>query len=108
LARTPGEELVPRDDARAALAARRELGADFEDELVEAFVEKVEKALAKRGSRDLAAEEDRRGMSMVVAFVSLGTGIPITAIALSNGGLPALIVAWIGIFLVNVVVARAR
>jgi hypothetical protein len=37
----------------------------------------------------------------VLALVSVGAGIPLTAIALSNGGLLALLVVWLGIVLVN-------
>jgi hypothetical protein len=102
------EELVPREEARATLAARRELGPEYEDELVDAFVEKVERRLAKRKREELDADEDRRGVSFVAALVSLGCGIPITAIALSGGGVPALIVVWTAIVLVNVALARAR
>jgi hypothetical protein len=102
------EELVPRDEARATLAARRELGPEYEDELVDAFVEKIERRLAKRDRADLEKGEDRRGISFVAALVSLGCGIPITAIALSGGGVPALVVVWTAIVLVNVALARAR
>ncbi len=98
------EELVPRDEARATLAARRELGEEFDDQLVESFARRIEERLKTR--QPARRSEDERGMSFVVALVSLGTGIPITAIALSNGGLPALLVAWVGIVLVNLVVAR--
>ena len=35
-------------------------------------------------------------------------GIPITAIAVTQAGLPGLIVAWAGIVLVNVLFARSR
>jgi hypothetical protein len=102
------EELVPREEARATLAARRELGPEYEDELVEAFAEKIERRLAKREKAELEHDEDRRGISFVAALVSLGCGIPITAIALSGGGIPALVVVWTAIVLVNVALARAR
>jgi hypothetical protein len=102
------EELVPRDEARAALAARRELGEEFDDALVESFARRIEQRLETRPAAKPQRTEDERGMSFVVALVSLGTGIPITAIALSNGGLPALLIAWAGIVLVNVVMARLR
>jgi hypothetical protein len=108
MAEEPREELVPRDEARATLAARRELGPEYEDELAEAFAEKVERRLAKRDRAELAHDEDRRGVSFVAALVSLGCGIPITAIALSGGGIPALVVVWTAIVLVNVALARAR
>ena len=72
---------------------------------MDAFVEKVERRLAKTHSED---SEDRRGVSFVLALASVGMGIPISAIALSGGGLAALAIVWFGIVLVNLVVARAR
>lgn len=44
---------------------------------------------------------DRTGF--VLAIVSLSVGIPLTAIAAGTNGLAGLIIAWIGIVLVNVV-----
>ena len=44
---------------------------------------------------------DRTGF--VLAIVSLSIGIPLTAIAAGTNGLAGLIIAWMGIVLVNVV-----
>jgi len=41
--------------------------------------------------------------AFVLAIVSLGIGVPLTAIASSMNGLAGLIIAWVGIVLVNVV-----
>lgn len=43
-----------------------------------------------------------------LAIVSLALGIPLTAIAGGIAGPPGLIIAWIGIVLVNAVYARSR
>jgi len=43
-----------------------------------------------------------------LAIVSIGVGIPLTAIAGSVGGIPGLLIAWIGIVLVNAIYARSR
>jgi hypothetical protein len=40
------EDIVPRDELRAALAARKELGEEMEPALVDAFVERIERQLA--------------------------------------------------------------
>jgi hypothetical protein len=42
------EELVPRDELRATVEARKELGEDMEPALVDAFVERIEKEVAAR------------------------------------------------------------
>ncbi len=39
---------VARDDALAALSARRELGEDFEPAVVDAFVERIEREIDAR------------------------------------------------------------
>ena len=93
------EPLVPKEDLQAAIEARRELGSDLEPELVESFVARIEERLTRRPSTP-ARREGREG-SFVLALVSVGAGIPLTAIALNLGGLVALLVVWIGIVLVN-------
>ena len=46
--------------------------------------------------------------TFVLAIVSIALGIPLTAIASGTAGFPGLLVAWIGIVLVNFVYARGR
>lgn len=43
-----------------------------------------------------------------LALASLGMGIPLSAIAGDAGGLPGLLVAWLGVVAVNFVYARGR
>lgn len=93
------EPLVPKDDLHAAIEARRELGSDLEPELVESFVARIEERLTK-GPSSPVRHEGREG-SFVLALLSVGAGIPLTAIALNLSGLVALIVVWLGIVLVN-------
>jgi hypothetical protein len=100
------EEIVPREEARATLSARRELGDEFDDALVESFARRVEERLRDR--RPAKRTTDERGMSLALAIISLGCGIPITAIAVAEAGLAGLMVVWAGIVLVNVLFARLR
>jgi hypothetical protein len=102
----PDEPLVPRDDLHATIEARRELGPSHDAELVDAFVERIEQRLAKGPSSSPARRGGREG-SFTLAVVSMGVGIPLTAIALSNGGLAALLIVWIGIVFVNAAYHRS-
>ncbi|HYU86023.1 MAG TPA: hypothetical protein VEK80_14580 [Kribbellaceae bacterium] len=106
-----------RKDLQAALGARRDLGPEYENEVLDAFVEKVDARIAERVDQVVAqraaqspAEAPRRGdaASTWVALVSLGSGIPITAIASENSGLAGVMVAWAGIGVVNVAHAISR
>ena len=93
------EPLVPKEDLHAAIEARRELGSDLEPQLVESFVARIEERLTKRPPS--AARSEGREGSFVLALLSVGAGIPLTAIALNLSGLVALVVVWLGIVLVN-------
>jgi len=97
---TPDRET--REEFRAAVEARRELGEELEPQVIDSFVERIERRIDERVAK-LAPKQPREGRegSFVLALVSLGAAIPITAIALSNGGLPGLVIVWLGIVLVN-------
>ncbi len=90
------EELVPRDEARAALEARRELGPGYEDELVERFAEQIEKRLESRLKAKRPADQ---GTSIVI--ISLITAIPMLGIAAGTVGLAGVIAVCTALVLVN-------
>jgi hypothetical protein len=99
----------------AAIEARKELGPEYEQELVESFVERVDRQMAGHNRRriadlreEAAAARDRARESMGMALGSLGIGIPLTGIASGNGGVWGLVVCWGGILGVNVAHAWAR
>lgn len=91
------------------LEVRRELGPDYEPALVDSFVERIDDAIEARVDARLAqrarvedAEGRRQKHQLALGLVSLGTGIPITAVAGALGdGLPGVLVAWAGIAAVN-------
>jgi hypothetical protein len=92
-----------RDELEAAIEARRELGPAHEPELVEAFLDRIERRLEERRPK---APARRAEPSVALAIVSMVMAIPLTAIAASNSGLVAVVVVWIGIVLVNFAYAR--
>ena len=44
----------------------------------------------------------------VIAIISLGVSVPLTAIGLAQGGLAGLVIMWIGLVLINVVFGTLR
>ncbi|MEU3573629.1 hypothetical protein AB0E96_35195, partial [Kitasatospora sp. NPDC036755] len=112
-----------RRDLDATLQARKELGKEYEDELLDSFMKRldarldtrVERSVARRmdgyepSYRDDDRDEDRgRGWSSGragnrLAVISLGLGIPLSAIAGSpeTGGFAGLLACWAGIVGVN-------
>lgn len=101
---------IPRQELTAALHARQELGERLEDEVVDTFLSRVERAIDARVDARLQGQLPavrRRGGNTDVGGVwlalgSLGMGIPITAIAGSMAHLPGIIAVWAGIAIVNI------
>lgn len=104
-------------DIEAALAARRELGARYDAELVDGFAERIERAVERRLAEERALDRRRSSGSdgarirqFVLGIVSLVAGIPITVAttaATGGEGLPAVGIAWLGIAAVNAAHAAA-
>jgi hypothetical protein len=72
------------------------LPAEHEPELVDAFLERVGKAIDARVSGAIG-----------VAIGSIALGIPVTAVAGNAAGLAGVIAVWIGIGFVNLAYRRS-
>ncbi|PSJ27072.1 hypothetical protein B7P34_19590 [Streptosporangium nondiastaticum] len=112
-----------KKDLAATLETRKELGPEYEAELVDAFLEKVDRkleaAIDRRVRRQAAetqmavARGDRPrtggpgagsfGERFGFAVASLVLAVPLSAIAVVNAHLPGLLVSWAGIVGVNAV-----
>ena len=112
---TREDDLGPGDIA-AALATRRELGARYDAELVDGFAERIERAVERRVSEEVALRQRRtagaeggRLRQFVLGVISLGVGVPVTIVPMvaTDNGLPAVVVAWLGIAAVNAAHASA-
>ena len=115
--RKPSEEL--RRDSEAALAARMELGPEYNEYVAAGLAERVEELAAAHAaelrqqaelaSRDEAAERSGRARQTALAIVSVIMGIPITGIAATqvDPSVVGVAVSWAGIVGVNWVHARA-
>jgi hypothetical protein len=102
-----GEEQVRREDAEALLEVRRELGPSYDAALVDSFADRIERAVAERVDAQVA--QKRAGQAAVagagarqlaLGIVSMVAAIPIS-IVLGLNSPAAMLVAWIGIVLVN-------
>ncbi|GIH64671.1 hypothetical protein Msi02_54880 [Microbispora siamensis] len=120
----PGRPVPPppaasstREDLRAVMAARRDLGPDYEDALVDSFLDKLDVEIAARVRNEVAAQlhhqppgnqPKQKDGAVGLALGSLGIGIPLTAIAAGAGHFPGLLLAWGGIVAVNFAYAISR
>jgi hypothetical protein len=104
---------VQREDLTAAVGARRELGADSEREVVEAFLDRIGTAIDARVDQRLAEQRAEKpapsaGRGTVpLALGSMGIGIAATGAASGlDDGEPVAIVIWIVIALINIAHAQ--
>jgi hypothetical protein len=112
---TPDDET--RRDVQAALAARRELGMEYEEAIAAGLLDRVNQLAlmraaevrrdAERVDQVAQAESQSRTHRFVLGIISLGVGVPITAISANvvDPGIVGLVVAWAGIVGVNVAAA---
>lgn len=110
------------DEVAGSLAARRALGPDAEDAVIEAFLERTGAAIDRRVDERLSIRQAQHlpppapqrphtdHTPFVLAIVSLGAGIPLTGIATQFQGsaLIAVVIIWAAIALINVVYHRYR
>jgi hypothetical protein len=101
---------ITREDAGSLIEARRELGEEMEPAVIDAFLDRVEAAAEARAAAAKKAprSDDGRAERLALSIVSLGTGIPITAIAAEQGGVVGMLVVWAGIVGVNFSFSRRR
>lgn len=116
---------VPRDEAEAALAARRELGPEFEDAVVESFTEKLDETIERRVAaeveRRLGSPEQQRQQSQaaaeqtnkafILALGSLGLSIPLLGIVTNSSesaGTLGIVLVLVTVILVNLAFNLAR
>jgi hypothetical protein len=103
-----------RREVEAALAARRELGLEYEEAIAAGLLDRVNQLALMRASemrreaervdQQAEVEKSSRTQRFVLGIISLGVGVPITAISASTvePGLLGVAVAWAGIVGVNV------
>ncbi|WP_336206530.1 hypothetical protein [Nonomuraea sp. LPB2021202275-12-8] len=103
-----------REDLQATLAARRDLGPEYESALVDSLVERLDATIAARVHAELQMrgavppKQKSSGNAMIpIALGSMGIGIPLTAVAAGTAGVVGLMIAWVSIIVINVAAATA-
>ena len=105
------EKDLERTAMEAVLATRRELGSAYDAALVESFADRIEAAVEQRARAQVQqhgaaqrGDEGSRIRQFVLGIISLGVGVPVTIVPMTatDNGLPAVVVAWLGITGVNV------
>jgi hypothetical protein len=85
------ERGVQRDELQAAIEARRELGAEMEPAVVDAFVERIERRLVERSDANERALKKKRDHQKEMVLGAMGISVPLFALAAIFTGLPGVL-----------------
>jgi Flp pilus assembly protein TadB len=99
------EELVPKDELRATIEARKELGEDMEPALIDSFVERIEQRLAERGGESEKSLQKKREHQQEMMLGAMGISVPLFALAAIFAGLAGVAVVMIALVLIEVLIA---
>jgi hypothetical protein len=101
-----GEELVPRDELRAMMEARKELGEEAEPALIEVFVDRIEKELSKRQRESEQSLQRKREHQKEMVLGAMALSIPLFALAAIFTGLAGVIVVCGALAVIAIATAR--
>jgi len=103
-------DVIPRDELQTAIEARRELGPEYEDEVLNAFLAKVEQRLVQLGSVRAESEtalKRRREHQKEMILGAMGISIPLLAIGAVFAGLAGILVVCAALAVIAVAVSRS-
>ena len=100
------EEVVPRDELRATIEARKELGEDAEPALIDAFVSRLEKQLSQRQGESEQSLRRKREHQKEMVLGGMALSIPLFALAAIFTGLAGVIVVCGALVVIAIVTAR--
>jgi hypothetical protein len=85
-------EVVPRDELQAAIEARKELGAELEPAVIDAFVARIERRLDERREDSERSLRRKREHQKEMVLGAMGISVPLLAIAAIFTGLAGVLV----------------
>ena len=104
-----------KSDLKATVRTAQELGPDYESDLIDGFLQRLDSRLdaqvttrvrreldRETGPAEVRGRRERRGFGSRFHYFSLVAAIPLTGIAAGQDGIGGLVVVWLGIVGVNV------
>lgn len=90
-----------RDELDAILSARQDLGAEYNDELADMLMEKLDAEIDRRVEARME-KAPKNSLSPAVPITSFVFAIPLTAIAASMLGFRGVLIVWAAVIIVNI------
>jgi hypothetical protein len=95
-----------KEELEAAIEARRETGAEMEPELIDAFVERIERRLVERAHLNERALMAKRDHQKEMVLGSMAIAVPLFVIAAVFTGLAGIVAVLVALVVIAVVSAR--
>jgi len=99
-------DVVPKDELRAAIEARKELGTEMEPALIDSFVERVERRLAERAEESERSLKRKRDHQKEMVLGAMGISVPLLAIAAIFTGLAGVLVVCAALAVIPIASSR--
>jgi hypothetical protein len=106
--RVVSEDLVPKDELEAAIEARKELGAEMEPALIDAFVERIERRIAERETESERALKARRDHQKEMVLGAMAISIPLFIVGAIFTGLAGVIAVCAVLAVIALATTRSR
>ena len=108
--RRMSERAVDRDELRAAIEARKELGAELEPALIDSFVDRIEQRIERRLLHGTHENEQalkrRREHQKEMVLGAMGISVPVFVVAAIFAGLPGILAVCAVLAVIAIVSAR--
>ena len=95
-----------RRELEATVEARRELGTAHDDELIDAFLERLDRRLGDRATDNERSVKRRRDHQKEMTLGAMALSIPLIAIAGGIAGLPGIIAVCAALAIIAIVSSR--
>src|SRR5690349_10104967 len=100
------DDVAVREGLESAIAARRELGAEMDDAVIDGFVARIERRIAERADRDEQALQRRRNHQKDMVLGAMGISVPLLLFAAIFTGLPGVIAVCVALVAISLVTSR--
>ena len=95
-----------RDELQVAIEARKELGAELEPAMIDAFVERIERRLVERDEAKERALRKKREHQKEMVLGAMGISVPLFITAAIFTGLAGVIAVCVALAVIVIVSAR--
>jgi hypothetical protein len=101
------ERTIPREELTAAIEARKELGADMEPAVIDAFLERIERRLDARSGESEKSLSRKREHQREMVLGAMGISVPLLAIAAIFTGLAGVIAVCAALAVIAITISRS-